>query len=246
MPGKPPIRVSLFVTCLVDQIFPEVGEAVVEVLRRQGVELDFPQDQTCCGQPLFNSGFRQEAIQLGKRVLKSFAHSQYVVAPSGSCSSMLKVFYPELFRSDPVLGPQAKALSGKVYEFSQFLVKVLGVTNVGASHRGKVTYHPSCHLLRELEVSEEPESLLRGVDGLEYVELPDAVTCCGFGGTFSVKYPDISEAMLNDKVDNAVKSGAQTLTACDSSCLMQIGGALTRRGVNVKTMHLAQLLLEGT
>ena len=189
MPGKPPIRVSLFVTCLVDQIFPEVGEAVVEVLRRQGVELDFPQDQTCCGQPLFNSGFPQEAIQLGKRVLKSFAHSPYVVAPSGSCSSMLKVSYPELFRSDPVLGPQAKALSGKVYEFSQFLVKVLGVTNVGASHRGKVTYHPSCHLLRELEVSEEPESLLRGVDGLEYVELPDAVTCCGFGGTFLGEVP---------------------------------------------------------
>ena len=158
MPEKPPIRVSLFVTCLVDQLFPEVGEAVVEVLRRQGVEVDFPQDQTCCGQPLFNSGFRQDAIQLGKRVLKSFVHSQYVVTPSGSCTSMLKVFYPELFHDDPVLGPQAKALSGKVYEFSQFLVKVLGVTDVGASHRGKVTYHPACHLLRELEVSKEPES----------------------------------------------------------------------------------------
>ena len=246
MPEKPPIRVSLFVTCLVDQLFPEVGEAVVEVLRRQGVEVDFPQDQTCCGQPLFNSGFRQDAIQLGKRVLKSFVHSQYVVTPSGSCTSMLKVFYPELFHDDPVLGPQAKALSGKVYEFSQFLVKVLGVTDVGASHRGKVTYHPACHLLRELEVSKEPEALLRGVNGLEYVELPDATTCCGFGGTFSVKYPGISSAMLDDKVENTIKSGAQTLTACDSSCLMQIGGALTRRGVDVKTMHLAELLLEGT
>jgi len=242
MSQSPQIRASLFATCLVDQLFPEVGESVVRVLRRQGVEVDFPPDQTCCGQPLFNSGFRKDAIHLSRRVLKSFAHSQYVVVPSGSCAAMMKVFYPELFDDDPELGPQAKALSDKVYEFSQFLVKVLGVTDVGASYQGKVTYHPACHLLRELGVSEEPEALLRGVAGLDYVELPEAATCCGFGGTFSVKYPGISEGMLNDKLDNVVKTGARVLTACDSSCLMHIGGALTRRGIDVKAVHLAQLL----
>lgn len=207
--------------------------------------MDFPPDQTCCGQPLFNSGFRRDATQLGRRVLKSFEDSEYVVVPSGSCASMMKVFYPDLFRDDPVAGPKAAALSGKVYEFSQFLVNVLGVTDVGASYEGAVTYHPSCHLLRELEAVEEPVSLLKGVQGLEYAPLEDAGTCCGFGGTFSVKYPDISEAMLNDKVENVVKSGASTVTACDASCLMQIRGGLNRVGSSVKAQHLAEILWKG-
>ena len=239
---EPVEEASLFVTCLVDQLFPQVGESVVRVLRRQGVAVDFPPDQTCCGQPLFNSGFRRDAIHLARRVLKSFGHSRYVVVPSGSCAAMIKVFYPELFHDDPELGPQAEALGAKVYEFSQFLVNVLGVTNVGASYQGRVTYHPSCHLLRELGVSEEPEALLRNISGLEYVELPESTACCGFGGTFSVKYPGISEGMLDDKLDNVVKAEAQVLTACDSSCLMHMAGALTRRGINVRTAHLAQLL----
>jgi L-lactate dehydrogenase complex protein LldE len=230
----------------VDQLFPEVGEAVVGVLRGQGVRVDFPPDQTCCGQPLFNSGFRKDAAQLGKRVLDSFEHSEYIVVPSGSCASMMKVFYPDIFRDDPVAEPKATALSGKVYEFSQFLVKVLGVSDVGAIHDGKVTYHPSCHLLRELEVVEEPVSLLKGVKGLEYAPLEDAATCCGFGGTFSVKYPDISQAMLDDKVANVVKSGASTVTACDASCLMQIRGGLNRRGAGVEARHLAQILWKGS
>ena len=246
MADSPPIRASLFVTCLVDQLFPEVGEAVVGVLRRQGVSVDFPMDQTCCGQPLFTSGFRNDAAQLGRRVLESFEDSDYVVVPSGSCASMMKVFYPDLFRDDPVWGPKAAALSDKVYEFSQFLVNVLGVTYVGAKHKGKVTYHPSCHLLRELEAVEEPESLLNDVEGLEKVELEDAATCCGFGGTFSVKYPDISQAMLEDKVQNVVKSGASTVTACDASCLMQIRGGLNRLGSGVEARHLAQILWEGS
>ncbi len=239
------IRASLFVTCLVDQLFPEVGEAVVGVLRGQGVRVDFPPGQTCCGQPLFNSGFRKDAAELGRRVLDEFEQSAYVVVPSGSCASMMKVFYPEIFRDDPVYGPKAKALSEKVYEFSQFLVKVMGVEDVGASHEGKVAYHPSCHLLRELEAKEEPVTLLEGVEGLEHVPLEDADTCCGFGGTFSVKYPGISQAMLDDKVDNVVKSGASTVTACDASCLMQIRGGLRRRGVGVEARHLAEILWDG-
>ena len=239
------IRASLFVTCLVDQLFPEVGEAVVGVLRRQGVRVDFPPGQTCCGQPLFNSGFRKDAAELGRRVLDEFEDAVYVVVPSGSCASMMKVFYPEIFRDDSEYGPKARALSGKVYEFSQFLVKVLGVEDVGAEHDGKVTYHPSCHLLRELEAKEEPVSLVRGVKGLEYAPLEDAETCCGFGGTFSVKYPDISQAMLDDKVDNVVKSGASTVTACDASCLMQIRGGLSRRGAKVEARHLAEILWSG-
>ena len=239
-------RASLFVTCLVDQLFPEVGEAVVGVLRRQEVRVDFPPGQTCCGQPLFNSGFRKDAAELGRRVLDEFEQSDYVVVPSGSCASMMKVFYPEIFRDDPVYGPKAKALSEKVYEFSQFLVNVLGVADVGSKHDGKVTYHPSCHLLRELEAKEEPVSLLEGVERLEHVPLEDADTCCGFGGTFSVKYPGISQAMLDDKVDNVVKSGASTVTACDASCLMQIRGGLRRRGTGVEAKHLAQILWEGS
>ena len=191
---------------------------------------------------------------MARRVLDGFEHSQYVVVPSGSCASMMKVFYPDIFRDDPVYGPKAAALSGKVYEFSQFLVNVLGVSDVGANCEEKVTYHPSCHLLRELEAVEEPVSLLKGVKGLEYVPLEDADTCCGFGGTFSVKYPDISQAMLDDKVANVVKSGASTVAACDASCLScltdsgraEIRGGLNRwRGTGVDARHLAQILWEG-
>ena len=246
------IKVSLFVTCVVDQLYPEVGVSVVRLLRGLGVEVDFPRDQTCCGQPVYNSGFSKEAELLARRVLKSFGSpdsaigSQYVVVPSGSCATMIRVFYPHLFRHDPELHQQANDLSGRVYEFSEFLVKVLGVSDVGASFQGKVTYHPSCHLLRELGVSQEPNSLLSNVKGAELVEMEQAETCCGFGGTFSVKYAHISEAMLDDKIDNVVKTGAGTVVACDMSCLMHIGGALSRRGIDVKPMHLAQFLEPNT
>ncbi|MBM3926748.1 MAG: (Fe-S)-binding protein [SAR202 cluster bacterium] len=245
MSDQPTTKASLFVTCLVDQLFPQVGEAVVNVLRRQGVAVDFPASQTCCGQPLFNSGFRRDAAKLAKRVLKQFEHSQYVVVPSGSCAAMFKIFYPDLFQGDAKLETQAKALAAKTHEFSQFLVNVLKVTNVDAAFDGKVTYHPSCHLLRELGAATEPETLLRAVQGLDYTPLPDAKVCCGFGGTFSVKHAGISEGMLNDKIQNIAKTAATTLVACDSSCLMHIGGALTRRGLNVKTRHLAELLNSG-
>ena len=248
MPTAPQTKASLFVTCIVDQLFPEVGVSVVRLLRKMGVEVEFPRDQTCCGQPLFNSGFTGEAKLLARRVLRTFgeaqteAGSRYVVVPSGSCAAMMRVFYPVLFQDDPDLSRQAKALSGRVYELSEFLVRVLGVTDVGAEFHGTVTYHPSCHQLRELGVRQEPIVLLRNLKGAELVELEQAEACCGFGGTFSVKYPHISEGILDDKVNNVVGTGAGTLVACDMGCLMHIVGALSRRGVDVKPMHLAQLL----
>ena len=247
-----PIKVSLFATCLVDQLFPEVGVSVVRVLRRLGVEIDFPNDQTCCGQPLFNAGFTREAKSLALRVIESFfnqsqdSDSHYLVVPSGSCAAMIRVFYPSLFRENPEMLERATELGGRVFEFSEFLTKVLDVTDVGASFQGengrKVTYHPSCHLLRELGISQGPQELLASVKGCDEVELDQAETCCGFGGAFSVKYPDISAAMLKDKIDNIVRAGADTLVACDMGCLMQISGGLNRRGHNIKTMHLAQVL----
>ena len=241
------IKASLFATCLVDQLFPEVGVSTVRLLRRLGVEVDFPKDQTCCGQPVFNSGFRKEGELLARRVVRSFqgnvaAENHYVVVPSGSCAAMIKIFYPDLLKYDPDLLKQAQELSGRVYELSEFLVKVLGMEDIGAGFQGKVTYHPSCHLMRELGVVQEPRTLLHAVTGTELVEMDQAEVCCGFGGTFSVKYPDISGAMLDDKVASVMRTGAKTLVSCDMSCLMHIGGALSKRETGVRPMHLAQLL----
>ncbi len=243
--SPPKVKASLFITCILDQLFPQVGESVVRVLRHLGVEVDFPMEQTCCGQPAFNSGYNREARALAARFLHTFKDSQYVVVPSGSCTSMIRVFYPGLFQDDKALHQRAVELGQRTYEFSQFLVKVLGVTDVGAAYSGRVTYHPSCHQLRELRVVQEPRALLGAVKGLEMVPLEQAETCCGFGGTFSVKYPHISEAMLEDKVGNVLKSGAQVLVACDMSCLMHIKGALARRNSGVEVLHLAQLLDRG-
>jgi len=243
--SPPKVKASLFITCILDQLFPQVGESVVRVLRHLGVEVDFPMEQTCCGQPAFNSGYNREARALAARFLRTFQDSQYIVVPSGSCTSMIRVFYPDLFHDDRELHQKAVALGQRTYEFSQFLVKVLGLTDVGAAYSGRVTYHPSCHQLRELRVVQEPRDLLGAVKGLELVPLEQAETCCGFGGTFSVKYPHISEAMLEDKVANVLKSGAQALVACDMSCLMHIKGALARRKADVEVLHLAQLLDRG-
>ena len=238
-------QADLFVTCIVDQFYPEVGVSVVKVLRRLGVTVGFPKDQTCCGQPVYNAGFTQEARTLAKRVLEQFRDSEYVVVPSGSCAATIRVYYLELFADDPDLLAEAKALATKTYEFSEFLVRVLGVEDAslcGASHQGTATFHPSCHLLRELEVNEEPMKLLRSVPGLEEKELEGAEVCCGFGGTFAVKFPHISEGMVADKTANVLASAAETLVSCDMSCLMNIGGALSRQGSAVKVRHLAQIL----
>lgn len=242
MPEHQQTTAALFATCIVDQFYPQVGVSVVRVLRRLGVDLSFPPDQTCCGQPLYNAGFTQQAKKLARRVLTTFSGSQYVVVPSGSCSAMIKVFYHHLFHDDPAALQQVQQLAPRVYEFSQFLVDVLGVQDVEAGHTGTVTYHPSCHLLREMEVRDQPTKLLGSISGLELKELPQAESCCGFGGTFTIKYPHISEEMLADKINSVHASGAETLVSCDMGCLMHIEGGLSRGGSPVRVRHLAQML----
>ena len=240
-----PTRASLFVTCIVDQLYPEVGVSVVRVLRDAGVNVDFPEGQTCCGQPLYNSGFTAEARKLAERTLDILGDREYVIVPSGSCGAMMRVFYLDLFADDPEMLARAKRLSQRVYEFTEFLVDVVGYEpGSGDETEGgsTVAYHPSCHLLREMEVTEAPVRLLDGAPGVERVELPDAEQCCGFGGTFAVKYPHISEEMLADKIAAATSSGADTLTACDMGCLMHIGGAVSRQGLPFRVRHIAQVL----
>ncbi|MCI0440657.1 MAG: (Fe-S)-binding protein [Chloroflexi bacterium] len=247
-----PVKASLFVTCVIDQLYPEVGESAVRVLRRLGVDLDFPRAQTCCGQPAFNSGYWSDAKPLARRFLKTFGDSErYIVVPSGSCASMLRVFYAELLHDEPALLEQARAVASRVYELSEFIVDVLGVTDIapyterasGAPTR-KVTYHEACHLRRELGATTQPRALISAVPGVELVEMDKADVCCGFGGTFSVKYADISAAMLQDKINAIRDSGAEAVVACDSSCLMQLSGGLERQNVSVRPLHLAQLLDE--
>ncbi len=236
------IRASLLVTCLVDLLYPEVGVAMVRLLRRLGVTVDVPSNQTCCGLPLFNSGYRREAARVAKRTIPLFRSSEHVVVPSGSCAWMVKKEYPGLLHDDPVGKAEAEALAGRTYELSQFLVTVLGVTRVASDFRGKVTYHDSCHLLRGLGESSTPRTLLANLEGVEVIELPGADECCGFGGSFSVRLPEVSTSILQKKIANIEKTGAECLVACDAGCIMQMGGGLTRNGSSVQALHLAQLL----
>ena len=251
------MRVALFIPCFVDQLFPNVGMAMVKVLRRLKIEVDFPSAQTCCGQPAFNTGYWDEARQLAKRYCEVFADAEAIVSPSGSCTAMVRNFYPELLNagvaapvpgaSRPAAGTAAttanwQRVCAKTFEFSEFLVRKLGVTDVGASFPARVTYHDGCHALRELRLKEAPRQLLRNVKGLELVEMGEAETCCGFGGTFSVKFPMISQAMDEVKCDSIRKTGAQYVVSTDSSCLMQIDGHLRRKKLPVKTIHLAEVL----
>jgi L-lactate dehydrogenase complex protein LldE len=236
------LRVALFVTCLGDQFYPQVGECSVQVLRRLGVEVTFNPAQTCCGQPAFNTGYRQEARQVAARVLDLFDDADYVVAPSGSCTSMVRVFYPELFAGDPERLRKAQRLRERFFEFSEFLVKILKVEDVGASFPHRVAYHDSCHLLRELGVEEAPRRLIRAVRGIECREIQDHRLCCGFGGTFSVKFPEVSVAMAEDKLRAAAQTDAEYLVANDSGCLMHLAGVIHRQGVRLRTLHLAELL----
>ncbi len=244
------MQASLFVSCIVDQFFPEVGESTVRVLRRLGVDVDFPPGQTCCGQPAFNSGFWNEAKPLARRLLRQLEGKEHVVVPSGSCASMLRVFYAELLRDEPAALHAAKELAPRVYELSEFIVDVLKVTDaseIGGRPRRepeKVTYHEGCHLRRELGAVTQARALIGSAPGAELVEMEQPDVCCGFGGLFSVKYPDISGAMLADKIDDIRRTGAGAVAACDSSCLMQIGGGLRAQGLPIRTVHLAQLLDE--
>lgn len=232
---RPP-RVALFVTCLVDTLFPEVGRATVAVLERLGVEVEFPREQTCCGQMHGNSGHAGEAQSLARRFVEIFAPYDAVVTPSGSCAAQVRAHYPALLRGDD------RGVAARTWELSQYLTGVLGVTDVGSGFNGTVAYHPTCHSLRLLGVGDAPLRLLRAVPGLELVDLPDAEECCGFGGTFAVKNADVSAAMLEEKLRAVEASGAEAVCACDSSCLMHIGGGLRRRGGGVRPVHLAEIL----
>ncbi|WP_341282357.1 (Fe-S)-binding protein [Paenibacillus sp. FSL H8-0537] len=238
------MKVSLFITCLSDAMYPRVGEAMVRLLAKYGVRLDFPTVQTCCGQPAFNSGYWKEARESAKTILDAFEDSDFVISPSGSCTGMIH-HYPKLFENDPVMLARANKLQQKSYEFTQFLVQVLGVKDVGAVYPHKVTYHPSCHGSRLLGIKEEPMELMRHVKGMELIPLPFAEDCCGFGGTFAVKMADISGAMVTEKADHVLETEAEVLVGLDLACLMNIAGNLRYRNEPVKVMHLAELLYEG-
>jgi L-lactate dehydrogenase complex protein LldE len=241
------VRVALFITCFNDTLFPETGQATVEVLERLGHEVEFPLAQTCCGQMHFNTGYQREAIPLVRRFVEVFSPYEAVVSPSGSCVGMVRVLYPMAadLAGDRELGRRVDALAPKVFELSEFLVKKLKVTDVGAYYPHRVTYHPTCHSLRMLKIGDAPQELLRAVRGIDLVELPEAKECCGFGGTFAVKNADTSMAMLGDKIRRVLDTEAEVCTAGDNSCLMHIGGGLQRLRAGVETVHLAQILTSG-
>ena len=238
------MRVALFITCFNDSIFPQTGRAVVEVLERLGHSVEFPLDQTCCGQMHYNTGYQLEAIPLIRRFVSIFEGFEAVVSPSASCVGMVRHIYPQAaeLAGDPELGRNVAALALRVFEFSEFLVNKLGVEDVGAYYPHRVTYHPTCHSLRSLRVGDAPLKLLRAVRGIELVELPRAEECCGFGGTFAVKNADTSMAMLGDKIRCILDTKAETCSMADNSCLMHIGGALHRQRSGVGTIHLAEIL----
>jgi L-lactate dehydrogenase complex protein LldE len=238
------VRVALFIPCYVDLINPEVGVSVVRVLRSLGVEVVYPEGQTCCGQPAFNSGFFDEARTVARHFLEVFEKERwdYVVCPSGSCTTMVSHYYPFLLKDLPDERERSEALGHRVREFSDFLVNVMGVKDLGARHAGRAVFHCGCHQRRELGVLEEPKELLRNVEGLELLDWENEELCCGFGGTFSVKMPDISTAMADEKIAALEKSGADTLISCDSSCLMHLKGRLRRTGHDTRVYHLAQIL----
>ncbi len=235
-------RVSLFVTCIVDQLFPKVGMAMAGVLERLGYQVDFPEDQTCCGQPAFNSGYRAEARTVARHFLNVFENCEQIVAPSGSCTSMVTHHFAELFHKEPETLERVHSLERRVWEFSTFLTEVAGVEDVGARFEDVITFHDGCHALRELGIKSAPRRLLAHVKGLELREMVPAEECCGFGGTFSVKFAELSGAMARTKIEAIVKTGARTVVSLDPSCLMQIQGALSRAGSDIRTMHLAEVL----
>lgn len=239
------MKASLFITCLADVFFPDVGKSVVDVLESCGVEVDFPAAQTCCGQPAYNSGFHQDARKAAKQMIEAFETSESVVAPSGSCAAMIRHYYPGLFKDDPVMQARAEALAAKTYEFSEYLVQVLGVTDFEADCEAEATYHSSCHMARGLGITEEPHTLLQNVKGLRMHDLPYCQDCCGFGGTFAAKMSEISEAMVDEKIKHIESTGAELLIGSDMGCLMNIGGRLRREGKNIAVRHVAEVLAEG-
>jgi len=239
------MNVLLFGTCLVDTFFPEAGEATVRLLRRFGAEPVFPKGQTCCGQPAFNAGYEEAARAAARRFLWEFDGDEPIVTPSGSCAAMVKHHYPLLFRDAPELFAKAKRAGERIYELTQFLVRVARAHEAGLRGKGTVTYHASCHLTRTLGVREEPLKLLSSLKGATFLPMPDADRCCGFGGTFMAKLPEVSCALADEKAASIEATGADTVTGCDSGCLMNISDALRRRGTTIRVAHIAQLLAEG-
>lgn len=241
--GPTNLQITLFIPCFVDQLTPEVGLDMARVLQRLGHDVAFPEDQTCCGQPAFNSGFWAEAVPVAERFVDVFQNAETIVCPSGSCVTMVRNFYPELLKERPSRAKAAE-VGKRVFEFSEFLLNIAGVTDVGACFPHRVTYHDSCHALRELGIKEGPRALLRSVQGLELIEMPYSEDCCGFGGTFATKFGMVSAAMGDAKAGHAESSGAEYIASIDPSCLLHIDGILRRRKSSVQTIHLANVLAQ--
>ena len=238
-------RVHLFIPCLIDQFHPETGVNVVRVLRKTGAEIIYPERQVCCGQPFFKSGHWKKAVPLARNIIETFSGKEMVVGPSGSCVKMIKHHYADLFAHDPVWLERAQELSTRIYEFSEFLVKIAGRENLGASFSGMVTYHDSCQVARGLGIRSEPRALLGRVSDMEFVEMENSDLCCGFGGIFSFKYPHIADAMAAQKVRHIMESGAKVVTGCEISCLMHMDSYCRRNRIDVRALHLADILASG-
>lgn len=243
------VQASLFITCIIDNFYPEVGESTAKVLDYFDVKLDLPENQTCCGQPAFNSGYWNESKKLAKKFIKDFQNSNYIVIPSGSCTSMIKVFYKELLHDEKNYTEKINSISSKTFEFSDFLVNIMGINDLSSyteksdnQEEDLITYHESCHLRRELNIKNEPRQLISSISNIKLIEMNQSEVCCGFGGTFAIKYPEISSEMLKDKILNIKSSHSNLVTSCDSSCLMQISGGLKKQNEKIKTTHISEII----
>ena len=235
--------VQLFITCLIDSFYPQTGEAIVDIFQRLGIDVEFAPDQTCCGQPNFNAGLRAEARPIAEHTIRVYEKtSEDIVTPSGSCAHMFKHGYPELFQDDPIWLPRAQILAGRVHEFTEYLVDKLGVTDLGARWDGVLTYHPSCHSLRAMNIDRQPRALLANVRGAQIVEMQHADECCGFGGIMSMEHPELSAEWLKRKISNLESSQSPTLVVTDAGCLMHIAGGLHRQKKDQKVLHIAEIL----
>jgi len=239
------MAIHLFIPCLIDQFSPETGFSSLRILEKLGHTVSYSQEQLCCGQPFFKTGYWEKTRPIAKKTINNFRNARYVVAPSGSCVNMIRHHYEELFRDDPVWLDRAGDLSSRVFELTEFLVKVEKIENIGGHFNDTVTYHDSCQVLRGLSISSEPRKLLKNKQGVDFIEMEHSHVCCGFGGVFSFKFPHISKAMVRDKVNNILRSRAHIVTGCEISCLMHIRGYLDTNDIPVRTMHVADILAKG-
>jgi len=238
------MRVGLFATCLVDLLRPSVGYATVKLLQQAGCDVEVPLTQTCCGQPAYNNGDKANATYLAQQVIDTFYHYDYIVVPSGSCGGMIKIHYPQLLKDDPAYYTKATDLAARCYELTSFLVDVLEIESLNVTYNGKLTYHDSCSSLREWGIKQQPRRLLHNLEGCQLQEMVNTESCCGFGGTFCLKYPAISTRMVNDKIANIQASGADTLVAADLGCLLNLAGRIKRLGLPIKVFHVAEVLAD--